>query len=176
MANVAYNTLATKETYLNTDDFFFFFFNLSTPTVPFILGRLGIPIFGNQAIPRWLWHSPDDHFILFLSQAENDLPPHGQRLTGTEPGPLIEGRTCWTPCRSGSHRLFFSVCLPPSYRLYLEILSPIPSLWSLICYLFSPPSLTPHCFCPSSPLALPPFLSRCFNWSPVIQAFLQRMP
>lgn len=74
---------------MNIDEFFHFL----APTVPFILGRLGIPIFGNKAIPSWLWHSPNDHFSLFLSQAENDLPPHGQCLTGTEPGPLIEGRT-----------------------------------------------------------------------------------
>lgn len=57
------------------------------PTVPFILGRLGIPIFGNKAIPSWQWHIPNDHFFLFLSQAENDLPLHGQRLAGTEPRP-----------------------------------------------------------------------------------------
>lgn len=41
------------------------------------------------------------------------------------------------PCCSLSHCLFLSVSLPPSYRLYLEILSPIPSQWSLICYFFT---------------------------------------
>lgn len=80
------------------------------PTVPFTLGRLGIPIFGNKAIPSWLWHSPNDHFFLFLSQAENDLPPHGQRLTGTEPGPLIEERT-WL------YTLLLLLSLPLSFSL-----------------------------------------------------------
>lgn len=37
-------------------------FSLSGPTVPFIFGRLGIPIFGNKVIPRWLWHTPTNHF------------------------------------------------------------------------------------------------------------------
>lgn len=40
----------------------FFSFFLS-PTVPFTLGRLGIPIFGNKAIPSWLWHNPRNHFL-----------------------------------------------------------------------------------------------------------------
>lgn len=40
-----------------------FFFFLLSPTVPFTLGRLGIPIFGNKAIPSWLWHSPRNNFL-----------------------------------------------------------------------------------------------------------------
>lgn len=91
-SSVAYNTVATNQAFLNIDELVFFLKFLA-PTVPFILGRLGIPIFGNKAIPSWLWHSPNHNFFLFLSQAENYLPPHGQRLTGTEPGPLIEERT-----------------------------------------------------------------------------------
>lgn len=45
-------------------------FSLSGPTVPFIFGRLGIPIFGNKVIPRWLWHTPTNHFFpcFFLRQ------------------------------------------------------------------------------------------------------------
>jgi len=42
------------------------FFHFLVPTVPFILGRLGIPILGNKAIPSWLWHSTNDHFSCFL--------------------------------------------------------------------------------------------------------------
>lgn len=58
-------TVATIQIFLNIDEipFFFFFF---APTVPFILGRLGIPIFGNRATPSWLWHRPNDHFSCFL--------------------------------------------------------------------------------------------------------------
>lgn len=72
-------------------------FHFLAPTVPFILGWLGIPIFGNKAIPSWLWHGPNDHFYLFPSQAEHNVPPHGQHLAGTEPDPLIEERT-WLCC------------------------------------------------------------------------------
>lgn len=101
-------TESPNQVFLNIDEFF----SLSGPTVPFILGQLGIPIFGNKVIPRWLWHTPTNHFFsLFLSQAENDLPPHGQRFTGTEPGPLIEERT-W----------LCSLLLPPSLSVFLSSL------------------------------------------------------
>lgn len=111
-STVAYNTVAPNQAFLNIDEFFHFL----APTVPFILGRLGIPIFGNKAIPSWLWHSPNDHFFLFLSQAENDLPPHGQRLTGTEPGPLIEERT-WLYTLLLPLSLPLSFCLSSSFPL-----------------------------------------------------------
>lgn len=39
------------------------FFHFLSPTVPFILGRLGIPISGNKAIPSWLWHSTRNLFF-----------------------------------------------------------------------------------------------------------------
>lgn len=97
---------APNQAFLNIDEVSHFL----APTVPFILGRLGIPIFGNKAIPSWLWRSPNDHFFPFLSQAENDLPPHGQRLAGTEPGPLIEERT-WLHTRQ------LPLSLPLSFRL-----------------------------------------------------------
>lgn len=40
-----------------------FIFQILSPTVSFILGRLGIPILGNIAIPSWLWHGPSNHFF-----------------------------------------------------------------------------------------------------------------
>lgn len=137
------------------------FFTFLAPTVPFILGRLGIPIFGNKAIPSWLWHSPNDNFLLFLSQAENDLPPHGQRLTGTEPGPLIEERT-W----------LYTLQLPLSLPLSLLPLLLTDCIWrffllfhlsDLSCIIFSSPSLPLHCFLPCYPLALPFSLPLCFK-------------
>lgn len=62
----------------------------------------------------------------------------------TDSASLAQSQARWskrglgcTPCCSLSHCLFLSVSLPPSpYCLYLEILSPIPSQWSLIYYFF----------------------------------------
>lgn len=102
-----WSPVAPNQAFLNIDEFFHFL----APTVPFILGRLGIPIFGNKAIPSWLWHSSNDHFFLFLSQAENDLPPHRQRFSGTEPDPVIEERTwLYTLLLPLSLALSFYVC------------------------------------------------------------------
>lgn len=142
-------------------------FSLSGPTVPFIFGRLGIPIFGNKVIPRWLWHTPTNHFFPFLSQAENDLPPHGQRFTGTEPGPLIEERT-W----------LYSLLLPPSLSVFLPSFLTLPLQLSLTYY---PPNSFFNAFLTSTVLFPPfttqnPFLPPCSKWSPVIQAILQRIP
>lgn len=100
---------------MNIDEFFHFL----APTVPFILGRLGIPVFGNKAIPSWLWQSPNNNFFLFLSQAENDLPPYGQRLAGTEPGPLIEEET-WLYTLMLPLSLPLSFCLSSSF-LFLTL-------------------------------------------------------
>lgn len=142
-------------------------FSLSGPTVPFIFGRLGIPIFGNKVIPRWLWHTPTNHFSLFLSQAENDLPPHGQRFTGTQPGPLIEERT-W----------LYSLLLPPSLSVFLSSFLTLPLQLSLTYY---PPNSFFNAFLTSTVL-FPPFTTQnaflppCSKWSPVIQAILQRIP
>lgn len=62
-STVAFRTVATNQAFLNIDEDFSFFFLQVAPPVPFILGRLGIPIFGNKEIPIWQWHYPNDIFF-----------------------------------------------------------------------------------------------------------------
>lgn len=106
-----------------------FIFQILSPTVSFILGRQGIPILGNIAIPSWLWHGPSNHFfLLLLSQAENDLPPSGQHFAGTEPGLLIEdGAWLYTPLIPLTPSLF---CLFPLHPCFM---SAPPNSFFLLC-------------------------------------------
>lgn len=130
-------------------------------------GRLGIPIFGNKSIPCRLWRSHNNHFC---SQAENDLPPHGWCIAGTEPVQLIKVRTwrctmvlsssfCFTYIfflLASSEIIYF---LPPhSYQMYFFITILITAL------LF-----------PYFPHTLPFFHPLCLKRSSVIQAVLWRL-
>lgn len=111
-STVAFRTVATNQAFLNIDEGFSFFFLQVAPPVPFILGRLGIPIFGNKEIPIWQWHYPNEFF--FSSEAKNDLPPYGRWLRGTEPGQPIERRSLAVPTLSCSPYLEFSIPRIPS--------------------------------------------------------------
>lgn len=81
--------VAPNQAFLNIDAFFFY---IIVPTVSFILGRLGIPIFVKTQFQAVGGRAPNDtfFFLLVLSQALNELPPHSRSLAGTEPGPAIE--------------------------------------------------------------------------------------
>lgn len=146
--------------------FFFFFFTFWRQLFHLFLARLGIPVFGNKVIPSWRWRSPSDHFFLFLSQAENDLPPHGHRLAGTEPGPLIEERTwlCTLLLPLSLPPSFYLTCLLPPYTdcvWIVSFLSPFPSHWSAIYFFFHRRLYPLHRF-------LPPFPTSTLS-SPVFQ-------
>ena len=94
--------------------FFFFFF---APTVPFILGRLGIPIFGNEATSSWPWQSGPNNLYFpcfFLRQKMIYLL--------VDRASLAQSQSRWSkrglsPRRSLPHRLClsdshaFSTCL-----------------------------------------------------------------
>lgn len=113
-------------------------------------------------------------FVLLLSQAENDLPPHGQCIAGTEPVPLIKVRT-WLCTMLLHPSVSSSFCF--TYIFFLlasfEIISSIPS-HSYQIYFFITILITALLF-PYFPLALPFFLPLCFKRSSVIQAILWRM-
>lgn len=126
----------------------FFLFYILAPTVPFILGQLGNPIFGNKAIAIWLWHGPNNRFSdLYLRQkiifllADGTLVARGQALwSGRGPGrtplyslsaalsfsPLdLENIFLWFLARSQIFFFFF-------YQLYFELRSaPVPHFLTL---------------------------------------------
>lgn len=143
-------------------------FSLSGPTVPFIFGRLGIPIFGNKVIPRWLWHTPTNHFFpcFFLRQKMIYLL--------MDSASLAQSQAHWSKRGLGS-----TACcsLPRSPSFFL------PSLRFLCSFLLLtiPPNSFFNAFLTSTVLFPPfttqnPFLPPCSKWSPVIQAILQRIP
>lgn len=118
-----------------------FSFCILAPTVPFIIGRLEIPIFGNKAIPSWLWWCPNQDFFpcFFLKQKKTYLLMDSASLAQSQAHRSTRGPGC-APCSSPS---FILSLFPPSYQKYLGTLSPIPSQWYLICYFFPITILNP---------------------------------
>lgn len=131
----------------------------------------GFPSLGINQFHAGCGIAPTIIFVLLLSQAENDLPPHGQCITGTEPVPLIKVTT-WlcTVLLCLSLPSFFSVSPTSSYyclalRWFLPLISVISNFFIAVSRMLFP----------DFPLALPLFLPLCFKRPSVIQAILRRM-
>lgn len=112
----------------------FFFLHL-VPTVPFILGRLGIPIFGNKAIPSWQWHRPNVNFFFFLPRQKMIYLLMDSGCVAQSQVNWLKGGLGCAPCRSITPCHFPSISASLSHLLYFRVfLSRIPSQWSLICF------------------------------------------
>lgn len=74
-------------------EYWWVFFTFWRQLFHLFLAEWGFPSLGINQFHAGCGTAPTIIFVLLLSQAENDLPPHGQCITGTEPGPLIKVRT-----------------------------------------------------------------------------------
>lgn len=86
-------TVAPYQTFLNIDESFSFFFSFCHQLFHLLLASWEFPSLGIKQFQAGCGTVPEIIFFQFLSQAENDLPPHGLCFAGIGPGSLIKDRT-----------------------------------------------------------------------------------